>query len=153
MSKLCSDGLSVILRCGCLALLSAACASSTAQHQDASVADVDIPQAPEVEPGEDDPPAPSSNQGPMSGDEADEVAHADSDPEPDWSGPMGGISSGSVGGPLCDQAADCCLKALATSSSSPSQMTKTCDTFRNAPAQACQALLDALRNSSLFPCP
>ncbi len=121
-----------------------ACSPKADSEPKTAESSVVIPDAPgEAVP--DDTPAPSSNQGPAAGpepveDESDEIAE---DSPPPW----GGLNpSGSRGGPLCDQAADCCLKILTLSSKDPS-VGKTCNTFRNAPTVACQSLLNALKQA------
>ncbi len=104
-----------------------------------------IPDAPgETVP--DDTPAPSSNEGPSATPEGeeDESDEVEEDSPPPWGGSS---PSGSRGGPLCDQAADCCLKIMTLSAKSPS-LSKTCNAFRNAHTAACQSLLNTLSQAA-----
>lgn len=116
---------------------------------------VTIPKARPQSTSGDDAPAPSSNEGPESVPEADEGEEDADDvgvPSP-WGGPSG--PPGATGGPLCDQAADCCLKMLSATSPN-SSLAQTCDTFRTAPTSACSGLLAALSQSAPqlgFSCP
>jgi hypothetical protein len=139
-------------------MLAAACSQTPQQAGKVQSSSVVIPTASAQQPPRDDTPAPSSNEGPepVAGhddDDADEEAEEDVGPPPLWGNPSG--PPGATGGPLCDQAADCCLKMLSATSPNSSLM-QTCDTFRNAPTSACSGLLAALAQSAPqlgFACP
>ena len=134
--------------CTVVCVLAAACAPKSSERADVATGSVTIPDTPKTAPDPDSTPAPSSNEGPRG--EVAEVENEDDSydevgPSPIWG--HAPTPTGPMGGPVCDQAADCCLKMLSLSSPNSSLM-QTCDTFRNAPTSACQGLLSALTQSA-----
>lgn len=141
-----------------LCVLATACSQTSQQPGKVQSSSIVIPTARAQKTPRDDTPAPSSNQGPepaeaLDEEEADFEGEEGVGPPPLWGSPSG--PPGATGGPLCDQAADCCLKMLSATSPNSSLM-QTCDTFRNAPTSACSGLLAALSQSAPqlgFSCP